>query len=65
MICGIGCVVLLSRNSAGQCSSATQRSSGEHTDRLGRGIAVFIVCGVLLIVGLGSYDPSVIFDSMN
>ena len=65
VIYGIGCVVLLSKNSAGQCSSATQRSSGEHTDRLGRGIAVFIACCVLLIVGLGSYDPSVIFDSMN
>ena len=65
VICGIACVVLLSKNSAGQCSSATQRSSGEHTDRLGRGIAVFIACCVLLIVGLGSYDPSVILDSMN
>ena len=60
VICGIGGVVLLSKNSAEQCSSATQRSSGEHTDRLGRGIVAFIVCCVLLVVGLGSYDPSVI-----
>ncbi len=65
VICGIGCVVLLSKNSAEQCSSATQRSSGEHADGLGRGIVVFIACCVLLVVGLGNYDPSVIFDSMD
>ena len=65
VICGIGCVALLSKNSAEQCSSATQRSSGEYTDRLGRGIVVFIACCVLLVVGLGNYNPSVIFDSMN
>ena len=65
VFCGIGCIVVLSKNSAEQCSSATQRSSGEHSDRLGRGIVVFIACCVLLVVGLGNYDPSVIFDSMD
>ena len=63
-ICGIGCIVVLSKNSAEQCSSATQRGSGEHSDRLGRGIVVFIACCVILVVGLSNYDPSAVFDSM-
>ena len=62
VICGIGCIVVLSKSSAGQCSSATQRSSGERTDRLGQGIVVFIACCVLLVVALGNYDPSVVLD---
>ena len=58
VLCGIGGIVMLSRKSSQQCSSATQRSSGEYSDSLGRGIAIFIGCCVLLIVGLSNYDPS-------
>ena len=35
VLCGIGGIVILSRKSSQQCSSATQRSSGEYSDSLG------------------------------
>tara|TARA_B100000700_G_scaffold323023_1_gene425920 strand:- start:122 stop:457 length:336 start_codon:yes stop_codon:yes gene_type:complete len=58
VICGIAGIVVLSRKSSQQCSSATQRNSGEYSDTLGRGIAVFIGCCVLLILGVSNDGSS-------
>ena len=64
VVCSIGCIAELSKNSSEQCSSATQRRSRQSSARLGRGIVVFITFCVLLVVGLSNYDPSAIFDSI-
>jgi len=58
IICGARGIMLLTRKSSEQCSSVTQRSSGEYSDTLGRGVAIFIGSCVLIIVGLSNYDPS-------
>ena len=57
-ICSILGILMLLKGSSEQCSSATQRNSGEYTDTLGQGIMLFIGCCVLTMVGLSNYDPS-------